>query len=118
MGYTAENIKITNQFDAAEVSLFSEILFNNISAAASDTEQDIERKIEKLTFLSQIARKTVDIEALPSEKYQLAFIRFLSKLHQQIEALEILTGKTTPEQIERIGKRFAQKTQFPVGIKD
>ena len=43
-------------------------------------------------------------------------MEFADNLNQQIEYLQIQTGERTIESIQRAGRRFAKKTQFPVGI--
>lgn len=61
-------------------------------------------------------KTNTDIDALPSDIQELNFIRLISKINAQIEAFEIITGKKDLESLKRAGKRFGQKTQFPIGI--
>jgi hypothetical protein len=53
---------------------------------------------------------------LASKEAKVKYIKLIDKLNRQIENLEILTGQRTLDGIEKAGKRFAKKTQFPLGI--
>jgi hypothetical protein len=48
----------------------------------------------------------------------LQYAEFATKLNQQIEELELLSGLITQEELDVIAKRFAKKWEFPVGIYD
>jgi hypothetical protein len=64
------------------------------------------------SFLEQF----VHFKALGSRESKLNYMDFLDKLNDQIYELELLTGVKTLESVQRAGRRFAKKTQFPLGI--
>ena len=93
-----------------------DILLDNLFIATSDNEKSINRKILILNSIRETLLKHTDIDALSSDIQELNFIRLMSKINAQIEAFEIITGKKDLESLKRAGKRFGQKTQFPIGI--
>ncbi len=113
---TSDNIKQINKFEQEDAQIFSTILLDNLFIATSDNEKSINRKILILNSIRETLLRNTDIDALPSDIQELNFIRLISKINAQIEAFEIITGKKDLESLKRAGKRFGQKTQFPIGI--
>ena len=116
MVITSDNIKQINKFEQEDAQIFSTILLDNLFIATSDNEKSINRKILILNSIRETLLKHTDIDALSSDIQELNFIRLMSKINAQIEAFEIITGKKDLESLKRAGKRFGQKTQFPIGI--
>jgi hypothetical protein len=73
-------------------------------------------RLEKFRALRSFLEQFVDIDKLGSVEREIEYMEFVDNLVQQIEHLEIQTGERTLESIQRAGRRFAKKTQFPLGI--
>jgi hypothetical protein len=116
MVITLENIKQANKFEQEDAHIFSTILLDNLFVATSDNEKSINRKILILNAIRETLLKNTDIDTLTSEIKELNFIRLISKINAQIEAFEIIVGKKDINDLKRAGKRFAQKTAFPIGV--
>lgn len=111
---TVENIKI-EQSDISDVlSLF----LQNLSVDKAESQQVMLKKIDAIEALSKFIIQNIKIDTLPTQEAVHKYIRFLSKLNNMRDALEILTGQTTTEQLELAGKSFARKTQFAIGFDD
>lgn len=114
MDTAIENITI-EQSDISDVlSLF----LHNLSIDKTESQDLLLEKMDAISALSKFILQNIKIETLPNREAKHKYIRFLSKLNEMYEALEILTGQTTVEQIEAAGKSFANKTRFAIGIKD
>jgi hypothetical protein len=116
MTLNAEIIKQSNVIEQYEVELLSSILFQNVSIISIDNEQSIKYKIEILKSLKEYLIKNIEIENLTSENQQLDFINLLSKISEQIENFEIITGIKDIKSLKRAAKTFSKKTQFPLGF--
>ena len=101
-------------FDASDINL----LLNALTVDGTENQESFEKQLARLDALKEFMLKHIDIEALPSQEATHKYIRFLSKLNEMHEALEILTGQMKIEEIEAAGKSFARKTQFAIGIYD
>ena len=112
MRISIENIRI-EQSDISDVlSLF----LHNLSVDKTDSQAVMIKKMADISALSKFIIQNIKIDTLPSQEAKHKYIRFLSKLNEMHEALEILTGQVNVEQIEAAGKSFARKTQFAIGI--
>lgn len=105
-------------FDQEEINDISFLFFNNISVYKTDSQDVMLQKMDAIEALKKFIIENIDIDTLPTKEAQHKYIRFLSKLSEMYETLEILTGKVTIEEIKAAGKSFARKTQFAVGIYD
>ena len=114
MTISTENIRI-EQSDISDVlSLF----LQNISVEKTDNQQVMLKKMDAISSLSKFVIQNIKIDTLSTQEAKHKYIRFLSKLNEMHEALEILTGQVSIEEIEAAGKSFARKTQFAIGIYD
>ena len=101
-------------FDASDINL----LLNAFTVQETENQESFEKQLVRLEALKEFTLKHIDIESLPCQEAKHKYIRFLSKLNEMHEALEILTGQVSIEEIEAAGKSFARKTQFAIGIYD
>lgn len=113
MVLTLEKTKRTNKFDQLDV----QILLENLNFVASDTEENIRRKISDLTSIQETFLKNTNIDSLSDSKAS-KFIGILSKVNAQIEALEIAVGDKDFDSLIWASRRFTQKTKSVIGMTD
>ncbi len=101
-------------FDATDINL----MLDTLLVHDSGNQASYEKQLITLEAFKEFVLKFIDIESMPTREAKASYIRFLSKITENIESLEILTGKVTIEEIKAAGKSFARKTQFAVGIYD
>ena len=82
----------------------------------SENQESLEKKLATLEAFKEFIIKYIDIELMPTREAQASYIRFLSKITENIESLEILTGKITVEQIKAASKSLARKWEHPIGV--
>ena len=107
-----DDIKI-NQND---IEGFNTFVFDALLVHQNDNQIALTEKLSATKSFRLFLSKIIEFEKLKSIEAQVKYIKLIDKLNDHIEHLEILTGQRTLESIERAGKRFAKKTQFPVGI--
>jgi hypothetical protein len=107
-----DNIYI-QQTDIAEAI---ELLFRAISVTESDSQGERLKKIDAIDGLSQFFKQHIKLSTLKNKELKHRYIRFLSKLTEMREVLELETGKISIEEIELVGNSFAKKTQDPIGV--
>ena len=113
--------KLANKFEPIslqhnQISSFNDIMFAYLTINPSDSQETLSNKLNALMSFRSFLEEFVQFEKLGSREAKLAYMDFADNLNQHIERLQLLTGQRTLESIERAGKRFAKKTQFPVGI--
>jgi hypothetical protein len=101
-------------FDATDINL----MLNALSLRDFENQEFLEKKLATLEALKEFTIKYIDIESMSSRESKAAYIRFLSKITDNIESLEILTGKITTEQLKAASQSFARKWESAVGIID
>jgi hypothetical protein len=105
---------VFRSFDATDIN----IILNALSVQDSENQEFLEKKLATLEALKEFSIKYIDIESMSLRESKAAYIRFLSKITENIETLEILTGKITVEQIKAASQSFARKWDSAVGIID
>lgn len=116
MGISIEKVSLINKVNAADLNRMGKFMLTSISLSPTDDMKTIEKKTNIIEVYIQFLINSIDIDALPTAEEQTDYIKLLSKLTQQKEELEILTGKLDIKELERAARSFAQKTQLPIGI--
>ena len=93
-------------------------LSQSIALSHKDDEKSVAHKIDILRSFQELIVEHIDIESMPSREEKASYIRFLSTIIEHIEALEILIGRLTIEQIKAASQSFARKWEHPIGIYD
>ena len=96
-----------------DLNRMNAVMFSALSVIQSESPVV---RLEKFRALRSFLEQFVDIDKLGSVEKEVEYIEFASNLNQQIEYLQIQTGERTLESIQRAGRRFAKKTQFPLGV--
>ena len=109
----AERSFTQTPLEEMDLNRLNAIMFSALSAIQSESPVV---KLEKFRTLRSFLEQFIDIDNLGSVDMEIEYIEFASNLNQQIEYLQIQTGERTIESIQRAGRRFAKKTQFPLGI--
>ena len=109
----AELSFIQTPLEDMDLNLLNAIMFSALSAVQSENAVV---RLEKFRTLRSFLEQFVDIDKLGSREKEIEYMEFADNLNQQIEHLQIQTGERTLESIQRAGRRFAKKTQFPLGI--
>jgi hypothetical protein len=99
-----------------DINGFNALMFDALAVNQTDSSFALTEKLNAIKSFRVFLTQLVRFESLNSREAKVKFIKLMDKLNQQIEHLEIATGQKTIENLENIGKRFAQKTQFPIGI--
>jgi hypothetical protein len=107
-----DNIYI-QQADVAEAI---ELFYGAISVSESDSRAERLKKIDAIDSLSQFFKQHIKVSTLKDKEHKHRYIRFLSKLTEMREVLELETGKISMQDIELAGQNFAKKTQDPIGV--
>ena len=100
----------------SEVNKIASIMFDTLSINESDSTDVLLEKLDAIKTFRNFLIKHIDFNKLSSKKSKLEYIDFLDKINQQIEALELLSGQISQEQINTISENFSKKTDFPIGI--
>ena len=101
-----------------EIEYIASIMFDIMSVNQTDSQNALLEKLEALKSFKSFLMTHIHFDKLPNKKSKLQYADFATKLNQQIEELEKLSGLITQEQIDAIALNFAKKTEFPVGIYD
>ncbi len=105
-------------FKQPEIEYIASILFNTMSVNQTDSRDVLLEKYKALESFRSFLTEHIHFDMLPDKKSKLQYAEFATKLNQQIEELELLSGLITQEELDVIAKRFAKKWEFPVGIYD
>jgi hypothetical protein len=103
-------------FNSIEIGSFSEIMLSLLTIEKSDSQTIMCEKLNALKSFRDFLEQFIQFKKLETREAKNEYIEFASNLNQQIEYLQIQTGERTLESIQRAGRRFAKKTQFPLGI--
>ena len=107
--------RVPNPKDAAVDALFGS--WESDLSADEMVDMIYEGRINKtIDGLSQFFKQHIKLSALKNKELKHRYIRFLSKLIEMREVLELETGKISIEEIELVGKNFAKKMQDPIGV--
>jgi hypothetical protein len=99
-----------------DVSEDIELFFKTNSVAESDSHHDLLKKIEAIDKFSQFFKQNLEFNTLENKNEKHRYIRFMSRLIEARENLELAAGKTSLQEIKLAGRSFARKTQDPIGI--
>jgi hypothetical protein len=99
-----------------DINGFNTVMFDALTVHQSDNQDALVEKLTAIKSFRIFLTQLVQFDKLTSKESKVKYIKLIDKLNRQIENLEILTGQRTLESIEKAGKRFAKKTQFPLGI--
>ena len=107
--------RVPNPKDAAVDALFGS--WESDLSADEMVDMIYEGRINKtIDGLSQFFKQHIKLSTLKNKDLKHRYIRFLSKLTEMREVMELETGKISIEEIELVGKNFAKKTQDPIGV--
>jgi hypothetical protein len=104
---------IINQND---INNFNTIMFDALTVSQTDNSHALAEKLNAIKSFRVFLTQLVRFDSLNSRETKVKYIKLMDKLNQQIEHLEIATGQKTIENLEKTGKQFAKKTQYPIGI--
>ncbi len=103
-------------FNQTDISSFNEIMLSHLTVQKSDSQEALTEKLNVLRLFHSFISESVPFKKLGTREAKVEYMKFVDNLNQQIEYLQIQTGERTLESIQRAGRRFAKKTQFPLGI--
>ncbi len=103
-------------FNQTDINSFNEIMLPHLTVQKSDSQEVMKEKLNALRLFRSFIGESVPFKKLDTREAKVAYMKFVDNLNQQIEHLQIQTGERTIESIQRAGRRFAKKTQFPLGI--
>ena len=107
--------RVPNPKDAAVDALFGS--WESDLSADEMVDMIYEGRINKtIDGLSQFFKQHIKLSTLKNKDLKHRYIRFLSKLTEMREVMELETGKISIEEIELVGKNFAKKMQDPIGV--
>jgi hypothetical protein len=92
-----------------------ELFLKRFSVTTSDSQYDLLEKIDRIDYVSQDLKQYFKLNVLIDKAEQHQYIRFMSKLIEMRESLEIATGQISMQDIQLAGRTFARKTQDPIG---
>ena len=118
MTITAEHIEQSNQIGQQTTDLMAMLLRQNIVLTSLDNEKSITQKIDVLTLIRENLVKNIDIETLPTDKDELAFMDLITNITEQIQIFEIKIGRKKIENLRRAGQNLAKKQRYSMGIFD
>ena len=101
-------------FEASDIN----IMLDALVVRESENQESLEQKLITLEAFKEFIIKHIKIESIPTREAKSSYIRFLSRITENIEAIELLTGRITIEQIKAAAKSFEKKWKFPIGIYD
>jgi hypothetical protein len=99
------------QTDEAEVI---ELFLSRFSVDKSDSQGDLLKKITEIDSTTQHFKQDFNRLKDKAEKHQ--YIRFMSKLTEMREALQLATAQISMQDIQLASRSFAKKTQYPIGV--
>ena len=118
MTITAENIEQLNQIGQQSSDFVSTLLRQSIAVSPSENKKSIAHKIDVLTLIRELLVQTIDIETLPTDKDELAFMDLITNITEQIQYFEIAIGRKKIENLRRAGQNLAKKQRYSMGIVD
>lgn len=116
MVITSENITHTQEIGHQIADFLSTFWVENMTITSSDNKKSIERKISLLMSLKDNLIANIDVNTLPSRAQRLNFIKLIAQITEQIQEFEIVIGKYSRQDLNRIGKNFGRKHQEPLSL--
>ena len=115
MTITIENIEQAKMREQQASNWLIMSFHQNLVPTPLDNAKSIEHKIDALTSFKEYFLKNIDSDIMNDDEL-IGYMLFIESITDQIRAYEIIIGRVDVEHLHRIGKRFGQKHQEPIGL--
>ena len=115
MVVTIENIEQAKVREQQARNWLTMSFHQNIVPSPADDVKSIEHKINALTSFKEHYLNNIDSDTMNNDEL-IDYMLFIESITEQIRAYEIIIGRVDVEHLHRIGKRFGQKHQEPIGL--